>query len=149
METRKKIFVFVLSATATMTAHAQEALYPQHFPLSEVTLLDSPFKTAMEKNFQTLLAYDHFRLLTPYVRQAGLNSGSYAGWESSHPSFPNWGSADFNLDGHVGGHYLTALSLAYAACRDVSTKAALKARLDYMVGVMKDCQAPTTATRRG
>ena len=149
METRKKIFVFVLSATATMTAHAQEALYPQHFPLSEVTLLDSPFKTAMEKNFQTLLAYDHFRLLTPYVRQAGLNSGSYAGGESSHPSFPNWGSADFNLDGHVGGHYLTALSLAYAACRDVSTKAALKARLDYMVGVMKDCQAAYDSDETG
>ena len=141
MKTRKKLFTFVLVAATASTLPAQEALYPQHFPLSEVTLLDGPFKTAMEKNFQTLLAYDHLRLLTPYVRQAGLTGGSYAGWEASHPSFPNWGSADFNLDGHVGGHYLTALSLAYAACRDAATKAALKERVDYMVGVMKDCQS--------
>jgi len=128
---------------------AQTALYPQHFALSEVTLLDGPFKTAMERNFQTLLSYDHRRLLTPYIRQAGLSTGDYAQWEASHPSFPNWGSADFNLDGHVGGHYLSALSLAYAACRDATTKAALKERIDYMVRVMTDCQSVFDADESG
>ena len=137
---KKTLLSLMLGATTALTAQAQTALYPQHFALSEVTLLDSPFKTAMDKNFQTLLAYDHYRLLTPYIRQAGLTTGTYTGWEATHPSFPNWGSSDFNLDGHVGGHYLTALSLAYAACHDATTKATLKSRVDYMVSVLKDCQ---------
>ena len=137
---KKVVVTSILSAVMALGVHAQSALYPQHFDLSEVTLLDSPFKTAMEKNFETLLAYDYNRLLTPYVRQAGLNTGDYANWLSLHPSFPNWGSNDFNLDGHVGGHYLTALSLAYAACRDSEKKALLKERVDRMVSVMKDCQ---------
>ena len=130
-----------LTAAPTAPAGAQTALYPQHFALEEVTLLESPFKTAMEKNFQTLLQYDVERLLTPYIRQAGLTTGDYAGWEARHPSFANWGSADFNLDGHVGGHYLSALAMATAACRDAGVKAQLRARMDHMVSVMADCQA--------
>ena len=137
---RKCLLLAVVATLTQSTMKAQNALYDEHFPLSDVTLLDSPFKTAMEKNFDVLLSYDHYRLLTPYIRQAGLTTGTYAGWEASHPSFANWGSSDFNLDGHVGGHYLTALSLAYAACRNADTKTALKERVDYMVGVMKDCQ---------
>ena len=136
----RKLYITAAAAAILQTATAQSELYPQHFNLSEVTLLESPMKTAMDKNFQTLLSYDVDRLLTPYIRQAGLTTGDYAGWEAAHPSFANWGSSDFNLDGHVGGHYLTALSLAYAACRDASTKTALKTRVDYMVSVMKDCQ---------
>ncbi len=123
-----------------VTLNAQSELYPQHFDLEEVTLTNSPLKTAQDLNFETLLSYNHYRLLTPYVRQAGLTTGTYASWESTHPSFPNWGSSDFNLDGHVGGHYLTALALAYAACHDSDTKVRLKERMDYMVSVMKDCQ---------
>ena len=140
MKTRLHIMLFLLLPFVAEFLQAQAVLYPQHFALSEVTLLDSPFKTAMERNFQTLLCYDHRRLLTPYIRQAGLSTGDYTQWETSHPSFPNWGSADFNLDGHVGGHYLTALSLAYAACREAETQTALKQRIDYMVRVMTDCQ---------
>ena len=140
MKTRQQIILLLLFPFMAELLQAQAVLYPQHFALSEVTLLDSPFKTAMERNFQTLLGYDHHRLLTPYIRQAELSTGDYAQWESLHPSFPNWGAADFNLDGHVGGHYLTALSLAYAACREAATKTALKQRIDYMVRVMTDCQ---------
>ncbi len=128
-----------------MAVHAQTALYPKHFALDEVTLLDGPMKTAMELNFRTLLQYDTDRLLTPYVRQSGLgattdSSSPYYKWESLHPSFSNWGDASFNLDGHVGGHYLSALALAYAACHDSEMKARLKERMEYMLKVMKDCQ---------
>lgn len=123
-----------------ITTHAQQKLYPQHFDLQEVTLLDSPLKNAMDLNIQHLMEYDVDRLLTPYVRQAGLNTGVYAGWESKHPNFENWGSGNFRLDGHVGGHYLTALSLAYAACHDQAVRNQLKDRIDYMVSVMDDCQ---------
>ena len=128
---------------ASATMQAQSELYPKHFDLEQVTLLDGPMKTAMDKNIDVLLQYDVDRLLTPYVRQSGLNSKSgsaYYQWTSKHPNFSNWGDSSFDLSGHVGGHYLSALALAYAACHDTDKRAALKERLDYMVAVMKDCQ---------
>ena len=137
---KQKLTLFFLALLSIVGAKAQSELYPQHFNLEEVTLSSGPLKTAQDKNFDVLLSYDIDRLLTPYIRQAGLNTGDYEGWVEAHPSFSNWGSSDFNLDGHVGGHYLTALSLAYAACHDATTKATLKTRLDKMVSVMKDCQ---------
>ena len=94
----------------------------------------------MDLNIKTLLEYDADRLLTPFVRQAGLNTGQYANWVTRHPIFTNWGNASFDLSGHVGGHYLTALALAYAACHDSATKAQLKQRLNHMLAVLADCQ---------
>lgn len=122
---------------------AQSQLYPQHFDLKNVTLLDSPLKTAMDGNAQLLLRYDADRLMAPFIRQAGLHtkSGSkYDGWLQKHPSFSNWGLSNWSLEGHVGGHYLTALALAYAAERDKDLCAQLKARLDYCIDILKDCQ---------
>ena len=133
-------------------ANAQSQLYPQHFDLDEVTLLDGPFKTSMEKNFDVLLKYDANRLLTPFVRQSGLStkSGSkYYGWVIKYPSFGNWGQSNWSLEGHVGGHYLSALSLAYAACHDEAMKAKLKKRLDDCLEVMKDCQDAYDNNKQG
>lgn len=140
MRDMKQLLITLLVLSSSLAGHAGNKLYPEHFELGEVTLSDGPFKTAMYLNFQVLLSYDVERLLTPFVRQAGLNSGAYTNWTSNHPNFENWGSDNFRLDGHVGGHYLTALALAYAACDDVATKELLKKRMDYMVAVMKDCQ---------
>ena len=131
--------VSVLAALPEMSM-AQSQLYPHHFDLSEVTLLDSPYKQAMDLNFHTLLSYDVDRLLTPFVRQSGLSSGVYANWVKDHPNFRNWGGDGFDLSGHVGGHYLSALALGYAACKEPGMKAQLKQRLDYMIRVLKDCQ---------
>ncbi|MCD8303385.1 MAG: glycoside hydrolase family 127 protein [Prevotellaceae bacterium] len=142
-----KLAMAICLALTTGAAMAQTALYPQHFALSEVTLLDSPFKTAMDRNFQQLLQYDTDRLLTPFVRQAGLSETTdtespYYNWETLHPNFENWAwNPSFALDGHVGGHYLSALSLAYAACHDEEVKAQLLDRLNHMVNVLADCQA--------
>lgn len=140
----KKSFFTLLLATAAfapaLTMHAQEQIYPHHFNLSRVTLLDSPMKRAMDLNIRVLLDYDADRLLTPFVRQAGLTTGRYANWIARHPNFQNWGGDGFDLSGHVGGHYLSALAMAYAACKDPATRALLKERLDYMVAVLKDCQ---------
>ena len=138
-----RLFVAVALLTLSYSAKSQSQLYPQHFDLDEVTLLDGPFKTSMDKNIEVLLKYDVNRLLTPFVRQSGLSSKSgskYYGWVSKYPSFINWGQDSWSLEGHVGGHYLTALSLAYAACHDEATKSKLKQKLDYALGVMKDCQ---------
>ena len=141
----KKLLLATIVTLSVSGSIAQTELYPNHFDLEEVTLLDSPFKTAMDVNNQMLLQYDVDRLLTPYVRQSGLSSttdtqSNYYKWDVNHPSFDNWGNSSFNLDGHVGGHYLSALALAYAANTDEIVKNAMKERMDYMLKVMKDCQ---------
>ena len=117
-------------------AQAQSKLYPRLFDLQEVTLEAGVFKQAMERNDSLLLEYDVDRLLTPYFRQAGISA-----WEQAHPNFTNWGSGNFRLDGHVGGHYLSALALAYASTRDEQVRQRMKERMDYVVDRMAECQA--------
>ena len=94
------------------------------FPLQEVRLLDGPFKRACDLNIRVLLQYDTDRLLAPFRKEAGLPMKAEL--------FPNWAG----LDGHVAGHYLSALSMAYAATGDE----ACKERVDYMLGELKACQ---------
>ena len=117
MKLQKLLLTGMLTGMLALHVHAQSELYPKHFDLEQVTLLDGPMKTAMEKNFEKLMQYDVDRLLTPFIRQAGLaattNAESmYYQWAIKHPNFTNWGDASFDLSGHVGGHYLSALSLA-------------------------------------
>ena len=129
------LFSAYLLCASSPAADAQSRLYPRLFDLQEVTLNEGVFKQAMELNDKTLLEYDVDRLLTPYCRQAGFTE-----WEQQHPNFQNWGSGNFRLDGHVGGHYLSALALAYAASKDEDMRDKLKARMDYMVDKMDECQ---------
>lgn len=107
--------MFVLLGNAS--AAAQNRLYSNEFPLSAVTLGESPFKKARDLNIEVLLSYDVDRLLAPYLKEAGLKPKA--------ESFANWDG----LDGHVGGHYLTALAIHTAATGDPR----LKQRLDYML----------------
>lgn len=139
----KKTLSLSLCLAVALSVRAQSELYPQHFDLEDVTLLESPLLDAMTVNDSVLLEYDVDRLLTPFIRQAGLSddsSSAYYGWETAHPSFTNWGLSSWSLEGHVGGHYLTALSLAYAASHDDDMKVRLKERLDYMLAILDDCQ---------
>ncbi len=116
----------ILSALITpQLISAQESLYSNEFPLGDVKLLDSPFKKAMDLNVNTLLEYDIDRLLAPYLKEAGLTPKG--------EDFPNWAG----LDGHVGGHYLTALAIHYAATGDER----LKERLEYMLSQLAMCAA--------
>lgn len=141
---KKRLLLLVVGTLSIMPMQAQHEIYPQHFDLEEVILLDGPFKKAMNLNIDVLLQYDVNRLLTPFLRQAGLldcSSSKYFNWQKTHPSFTNWGSSGWSLEGHIGGHYLTALSLAYAAEHDASKRAELKKRLDYMLNVLDDCQS--------
>ncbi len=95
---------------------AQDLLYLNEFPLSQVELLPgSVFRHACDLNTEVLLAYDTDRLLAPYLKEAGL--------EPRGELFGNWEG----LDGHVGGHYLSALAMHYAA----TGREELKQRLDY------------------
>lgn len=120
---KTKTLLLSLAMTASLTTQAQSLLYPNEFNLSEVTLLESPFLHARDLNVKTLLAYDVDRLLAPYLKSAGL--------EPKGESFSNWDG----LDGHVGGHYLSALAIHYAATGDK----ALKDRMDYMLSQLSMC----------
>ncbi len=96
------------------------------FPLNQVRLLPGPFLEAQQTDLQYLLALDGDKLLAPYLREAGLQPAkdSYGNWESS------------GLDGHIGGHYLSALALMYASTGD----AEVLRRLNYFVGQLKQAQ---------
>lgn len=127
------------------TVFAQSEIYRQHFNLEEIELLEGPFKSAQDLNIQLLLSYDANRLLTPFVRQSGLSATTdknnpYYQWEQKHPNHENWGSGSFRLDGHVGGHYLSALALAYAASHNTEERKQLLAKIDYVLPILKDCQ---------
>lgn len=118
---------------------AQSALYPNEFELGEVTLLNGPFRHAMELNDSVLLAYDVNRLLQPFQKQAGIT-------QTGAP-FINWsGEIGVGLDGHVGGHYLSALAISYASSRDAVTKSRLKANAESMLAQLKLCQDAVTDT---
>ncbi len=110
------LFLFTLSAMAQM----------QPFTLQEVKLTGGPFKNAQDVDLRYMLALSPDKLLAPYLIDAGLpvKALRYGNWESS------------GLDGHIGGHYLSALAMMYASTGDIE----LKKRLDYMVGELARCQ---------
>lgn len=125
MNTISKILLSLALTAAPFSINAQNALYSNEFPLQDVKLLDSRFKDAMNLNVETLLSYDTDRLLAPYFKEAGL--------EPKGADFSNW----VGLDGHVGGHYITALAIHYAATGDQR----LKDRLDYIISQLALCAA--------
>jgi hypothetical protein len=118
----KNILTTMLMAAAVVAGHAQDKLYADEFPLGDVTLLDGPLKKARDLNIQTLLKYDCDRLLAPYRKEAGL--------EPRAKTYPNWDG----LDGHVGGHYLTAMALNAATGDGECRK-----RMEYMISELQIC----------
>lgn len=96
------------------------------FPLSQVRLLDSPFKRAQDKDAAYLLAVDADRLLADFRKDAGLEPKKphYGGWEGQ------------TIAGHSVGHYLSAVSMMYAATGDER----FKDRSDYIVAQLAECQ---------
>ncbi len=96
------------------------------FTLNEVRLLPGVFKNAQQTDMNYMLALEPDRLLAPYLTEAGLKpkKESYKNWENT------------GLNGHIGGHYLTALSLMYAS----TNNSEMSKRLDYMLAQLKICQ---------
>ena len=117
----KKILLSLLALLVCSAAlPAQDKLYADEFPLGDVVLLDGPLKHARDLNIHTLLEYDVDRLLAPYRKEAGL--------EPKAPTYPNWDG----LDGHVAGHYLTAMAIN-AATGD----AECLRRMEYMLSELQ------------
>ena len=117
---KKQLIIALLSIAPALGVVAQDKLYKDEFPLGDITLLDGPLKHARDLNVQVLLKYDCDRMLAPYRKEAGL--------QPRKPSYPNWDG----LDGHVGGHYLSALAINAATGNEECRK-----RMEYMISELQ------------
>lgn len=99
------------------------------FPLDGVTLGDGVFRRKRDLMLGYARSYPADRILAVFRANAGLDTRGArppGGWETS----------DGNLRGHYGGHFLTLIAQAYADTKE----AALKTKLDYLVGALGECQ---------
>lgn len=123
------IFLACLCAGFVQPVKAQSASQPsplESFPLAAVRLLPGPFYQAQQTDKDYILALDPDRLLAPFQLAAGITPEA--------KRYPNW--EDTGLDGHIGGHYLSALAYMYAA----TGEQVLLDRLTYMVQHLAQCQ---------
>ena len=125
--------VFVLSAQSYVPEQknkmqVQDAVKAKAYavPIQAVTLLDGPFKKAMQADATYLLTIEPDRLLADFREHAGLapKAKRYGGWESS------------GLAGHTLGHFLSACSLQYASTGDTH----FLDKVNYIVSELAACQ---------
>lgn len=97
-------------------------------PLEKVRLTGGPLYRAQYLTAQYLLQLEPDRMLAYYRMRAGLQPKAepYGGWDGPGR----------NLTGHIAGHYLSAVSLMYAATGDIR----FKERADYIVKELKEVQ---------
>ena len=98
------------------------------FPLSSVRITGGPLKRAQDLNADYLLKLEPDRMMAYYRKRAGL--------EPRAQGYPGWDGDGRNLTGHIAGHYLSGVSLMFAATGD----ARFKQRADYIVKEMKEVQ---------
>ncbi|KPK76669.1 MAG: hypothetical protein AMJ79_05825 [Phycisphaerae bacterium SM23_30] len=103
-------------------------LQAQPLSLNNVRLLGGSLKHAQDLDAKYLLELEPDRMLAYYRQQSGLKPKAqpYGGWDG----------AGRNLTGHIAGHYLSAVSLMWAATGD----ARFKERADYLVKELKEVQ---------
>lgn len=119
----EKVFFSIAALLIAFSSFSQM----KEFKLQEVQLTSGPFKNAQDVDLKYILDLNPDRLLAPYLIAAGLptKADRYGNWEN------------IGLDGHIGGHYLSALSMMYAATGNKE----VKNRLDYMLSELDRCQA--------
>lgn len=120
----KRTLLFLIPLMFVAGSKAQTSV--RFFPLQDVRLLESPFLQAQQTDLKYLLSLSPDRLLAPFLREAGLTprASSYTNWENT------------GLDGHIGGHYLSALAMMYAATGNTE----IHRRLSYMLCELERAQ---------
>ncbi|MCF7972479.1 MAG: glycoside hydrolase family 127 protein [Phycisphaerae bacterium] len=103
-------------------------LQAEPFALSQVRLLDGPFKANEARDRQYLHDLDADRLLHTFRLNAGLAS-------SARP-LGGWEKPDCELRGHTMGHFLSACAFMVAATGDE----ALKTKAERIVAELAKCQ---------
>ena len=111
-----------------VTAFESKILQARPLDLSSVRLLGGPLKRAQDLDAEYLLKLEPDRMLAYYRERAGLKAKGkpYGGWDGGGR----------NLTGHIAGHYLSAVSLMWAATGD----ARFKERAKYLVAEFKAVQ---------
>jgi DUF1680 family protein len=122
----------LLALTVSLQANPITNVIPdaaRPIPLSAVRLTGGPLKHAQDLDAKYLLALEPDRMLAGYRLRAGLEprAKGYGGWDSVNGK---------QLTGHIAGHYLSAVSLMYAATSDPR----FKERADYLVRELKEVQ---------
>ena len=98
-------------------------------PLTAVRLTGGPLKNAQDLNAKYLLALEPDRMLAGYRQRVG--------WEPKAKGYGGWDSVNGKqLTGHIAGHYLSGVSLMYAATGD----ARFQERADDIVKELKEVQ---------
>jgi DUF1680 family protein len=94
-------------------------------PLTDVRLTGGPLKHAQDLDLEYLLALEPDRMLAFLRRSAKLEpkAQGYGGWDGDGRQ----------LTGHIAGHYLSGVSLAWAATGD----SRFKERANYIVNELK------------
>ena len=94
-------------------------------PLSAVRLTGGPLRHAQDLDAEYLMALEPDRMLAYYRERAGLapRAEPYGGWDGGGR----------NLTGHIAGHYLSAVSLMWAA----TGKKRFRDRANYVVRELK------------
>jgi DUF1680 family protein len=97
-------------------------------PLNRVRVTGGPLKRAQELDARYLLELEPDRMLALLRESAGLTARAapYEGWDGRGRQ----------LSGHIAGHYLSAVSLMYAATGDER----FKQRADYLVAELQEIQ---------
>lgn len=100
------------------------------FSMGDVELLDEYSKNAFSLEVEYLKSLDTEKLLKGFCEIAGVESDAtkYGGWETSA------------IQGHTLGHYLTAVSQAFATSGDME----LKQIVDRIIEVLAECQNKET-----
>src|SRR5690242_6329917 len=109
-------------------ASEERILKVRPLPLNSVRLTGGPLKHAQELDAEYLLQLEPDRMLA-YLRQR-------AGLEPKAKPYGGWDGAGRQLTGHIAGHYLSAVSLMWAATGDNR----FKERADYIVSELKAIQ---------
>ena len=114
------------AAFQRITSGVPEAARP--LPLEAVRLTGGPLKHAQDLDAKYLLELEPDRMLAYYRQRAGLQpkAQGYGGWDGDGRQ----------LTGHIAGHYLSAISLMWAATGDPR----FKERADYIVNELKAVQ---------
>lgn len=97
------------------------------FSLSDVSLLEGPFKKAQEVDEKFILNLKVDKLLSRYLSHSALKPKDEvysSSWETG------------GAGGHTLGHYLSASSMMYASTGNPK----LKEKVDYTVGELAKCQ---------
>lgn len=120
---REKTFEVCVEAISAMTDL-------EDFDMGDVVLMDAYETNAFEKEVDYLKTLDADKLLKGFCNVGGVSSSAtlYGGWENTA------------IKGHTLGHYLTAVSQAYATSGD-------KELLDianHIVNVLAECQNADT-----